>query len=234
MGLFTARNKKSPANSVPTLVCFILDESGSMNSVVTETLNGMEEYVESVRSTATAKAPVKFTLTKFNTTCTPFYDCEDIRRVEVLTRDTYTPHGCTALYDAVYDTIRGAEGWANHHRNGRVLCVIQTDGQENASRHYNQRDVADKISALNATGRWTFVFLGADQDAWATAKHLHIPTLNTFSYGSGDTSHMYSYMAAVTPCYLRSTATCTNGFFSQEDITVPEATKCPKKKKPKK
>jgi hypothetical protein len=77
----------------------------------------------------------------------------------------FDPRGMTPLYDAVALLLDRAErrGGADADQ----LVVVLTDGEENASRRWTQRALFDRIEALRARG-WTFVFLGANQDSYAS------------------------------------------------------------------
>ena len=51
-------------NQKPTLVTFVLDETGSMEPVKAQTISGFNEYVDTLKKIENAK--VSMTLTKFN------------------------------------------------------------------------------------------------------------------------------------------------------------------------
>ena len=59
-------------------------------------------------------------------------------------------------------------------RPEHVLCVIITDGMENASREYTSKDVKDRIEHQKTAYKWQFEFLAADQDAFAAGESLGI------------------------------------------------------------
>ena len=90
----------------------------------------------------------------------------------------YDCSGCTALNDAVctaIDTL-GHEfaEMPESERPEHVLCVIITDGLENASRKYSAEDVKDRIEHQKTAYKWDFQFLAADQDAFAAGEALGI------------------------------------------------------------
>ena len=68
--------------------------------------------------------------------------------------------------------------------------VILTDGEENSSRMYTYKDIAEMISTLDATGKWNFSFLGADLDAIRTSEQLNIRRENVISFDKRQYGHM--------------------------------------------
>ena len=52
---------------------------------------------------------------------------------------------------------------------GKVLAVIVTDGLENSSREVDPHTLAKSIGDCERDG-WTFIYLGANQDAWAVGQ----------------------------------------------------------------
>jgi hypothetical protein len=67
-------------------------------------------------------------------------------------------------------------------RPDQVLVVIITDGQENASRTYKRSDVANRVNRQRGAYNWQFVYLGANQDAFAEAASFGIPQNWTLNY----------------------------------------------------
>ena len=83
--------------------------------------------------------------------------------------------------------------WANACRSlpesdrpGAVIVAILTDGLENASTHFKWRDIAEKIRHQRDSYQWEFLFLGANQDAIATAAQLNIGRHYSASIDSSD------------------------------------------------
>ena len=116
------------------LVSFILDESGSMSSFEEATISGFNEYIETLKQ---RRGTLRMTLTKFNSDgINVVYDDKAIGEVVSLNNDTYKPDAVTPLYDAIAKTIQDI----SEDRNN-VLCIIMTDGLENASTEYKREDV---------------------------------------------------------------------------------------------
>ena len=154
----------------------ILDESGSMQSIYKQALMGTNETIQSTKA-AQERNPDqdhRFTFVTFNT-MEPFVktiiDDEPIIGVKELTEADYRPNACTPLYDAMGVSITALE--QKVREGDRVLVTVITDGLENASREYSGKAVKEMVDRLREKG-WTFVYIGANQDAVEVAKDLHI------------------------------------------------------------
>jgi hypothetical protein len=83
----------------------------------------------------------------------------------------------TALLDAIgtsVDRIQELHGAEINANKASVVCIILTDGEENASRYYDFPTIARRIDDLQATEKWSFTFIGADIDAWRIGRMLNI------------------------------------------------------------
>lgn len=178
-----------------TAVSFILDESGSMDSIKPSVIEGFNKYISELKK---QKGNIVFTLTKFDTNGirTP-YENKDIKKVEKLTDKTYQPNAMTPLYDACVKTI---ERISETKSDKAFLVAIMTDGYENSSTEHNEECLTDLIKKLQAKGNWTFVFLGANQDSWATAQRLGISKGNVMDWQatSTGTNQAFAAMAMAT------------------------------------
>lgn len=120
------------------------------------------------------------TVALFDTTLDILRDGERIDNIHepVLTPQNYQPNGCTALLDAVATVIDrvGARLSARpeQDRPSAVIVAIMTDGLENASVRFTLADVARRIDHQQRVYNWQFLFLGANQDAWATGQALGV------------------------------------------------------------
>jgi len=178
-----------------------------MSSIADQVRNGFIEYIDEVKKNA--EGNVKVTLTKFNTRETTVYTAKPIE--EIISID-YSPNGMTALYDAIVRTVSRVEGQVDS--STKVITVIMTDGAENSSVEANAQAVNKVVTDKQKEGNWTFVFLGADRDAWADAQHLGFARGNTISYTKGmHTSSMRS-LAVATNVATASAGAATVDFFS--------------------
>ena len=117
-----------------------------------------------------------------------------------LTQNTFVPRGSTALFDAQGRTIvelgRELAALPEHERPSKVIVVTLTDGLENASKQYNLQQIGEMIKEQRDKYSWDFVFLGANQDAVATAAAMSIPLPSAMSYSTSKAG-IAATMAAV-------------------------------------
>lgn len=185
----TAKNYTfSKAHTNGTLISVILDESGSMAAATDATIAGFNEFVQGQQA-ATDAGRAYLTVTKFDA---PFiktlYTNVPIEQVLPLTREDYRPNGGTNLMDAVGQAINSVEkvisAVPEQERPG-VIIVIMTDGYENASREFNSSTIKSMVAAAEAAD-WTFLFLGANIDAFEAGSHLGMSAMNTVNYSTAD------------------------------------------------
>lgn len=209
----------APATSSPkteTLIQFVLDETGSMNSCWDSTIDSFNEYIGS-QSTVNDGMICKVGLVKFSDTgrsifysspsdndpkrfdnIRSVYSQTNIVDVPKLSRSTYTPNGGTNLYDAIGKTIVDLDAVVTDAQN--VLVVIITDGEENASREYKVNDIKRMIDERQAKG-WTFVYLGANQDAWKVGSTFGLSKGQTMSYSTADMGATMDTLSVATTAY---------------------------------
>lgn len=202
-----------------TNVIVILDKSGSMEAVRQATIDGFNEYLAGLRKD-TPEATLSLTL--FNH-AVDAREPQAVKYIKGITMATYEPGGSTSLYDAVCSTLKDAK----KNKTDKNLVVIITDGMENTSTTYTEKDLAKLVKELEAMGNWSFVYLGANQDAWANASQWgfrqdNVASFNATGAGIGAT---FSAMSAATANYTRSAGMNTKAYFSQEQKDNMEATK---------
>ena len=171
------------ANNNITELVFILDRSGSMAGLESDTIGGFNALIEKQRSQP-GQAYVSTVL--FDTYCQVVHDRVKLEDVRPMTQDDYTVGGCTALMDAIGGAIRHI---ANIHKYARpedvpehTLFVITTDGMENASRKYSSDRVKAMIEHEKEKYGWEFLFLAANIDAVSTAATFGIGADRAVNY----------------------------------------------------
>jgi uncharacterized protein YegL len=183
-----------------TLVCFLLDMTGSMTQYKKETIEGFNSYVEGLKEGVKGKKELKSTkmmLTKFNTQVMEISDMVPITEMEELTGQNYRPNHWTPLYDAIGKTIVGAE---KAQDGQKVLFVIMTDGEENSSTEYNRDGIFKLIEDKQADG-WEFMYLGANQDAYRVGGNMGVPRANTSTYTQSKTAETFHVATQVSTRY---------------------------------
>lgn len=206
-------NKWKKSSIKGTLVTFILDESGSMMSCHGDTIGGYNSYISTLKKDG---KDILFSLTKFDTNhITKAHDAVKMVEVVELTEESYRPGAGTPLYDVIGKVI-GSTG--NKDRN--IICVILTDGEENSSSEYSKDAIKKLVEAKTKAG-WTFVYLGANQDAWKVGGGIGIQRGNIKNYDTKDMTSAFGATAMAT-CYYSSNARvaafqCNNVFQQDEN-----------------
>lgn len=218
----TKTTKGIPKNpKMETLVNFILDKSGSMSSIEGATTGGFNEYLNSLKKDGNKYS---FSLTLFDTKVSKPYVNQPISKIIELDKKSYVPDGMTALYDAVCQTIKEVRGTVK--KNQKVLTVIMTDGAENSSQEYSQQNLKDLVQELEKTGLWSFVFLGANQDSYATAGAVGISVNNTANYvpDSHGTLNAFASVSRGTSAFSMSAQSATSNFFVDNSLNTSAST----------
>ncbi|TVR46296.1 MAG: VWA domain-containing protein [Puniceicoccaceae bacterium] len=158
-----------------TEIAFILDRSGSMDPIRAETIAGYNSFLSDQQA---LPGRTTFSLVLFDDVIDVVNDALPITEVVPLDADGYKPRGCTALLDAIGSTIhrldRRIEALKPSRRPGKVMVAILTDGLENASRRHTWDEISGLIRERTTEQQWEFLFLGANQDAIATAAKISI------------------------------------------------------------
>lgn len=166
-----------------TEIAFILDRSGSMGHVAEDAIAGFNQFLTDQQD---APGHARLTLVLFDDEYLVRFNAVPVEEVLPLDHRTYVPRNCTALLDAIGRTIDnlGARLKAipQAERPGTVIVAILTDGLENASQHFTWKQVSAKIKHQTTKYDWQFLFLGANQDAIATASQLNIAAINSAMY----------------------------------------------------
>ena len=182
----------------------ILDESGSMTSIYDQALSGANETIQTIRiAQASAYDQRQFlTFVTFDSGdrewVRTIIDTKPIDKVRELTRDDYRPYGCTPLYDAMGKSLLSLERKVSE--GDQVLVTIITDGMENSSRRYSGAHICEIVKRLRAKG-WTFVYIGANQDAVEVAKRMNIENAMNFQATHEDTRRMWDDYRGSTSAY---------------------------------
>lgn len=198
-----------------TLVNFLLDRTGSMGVIKKQTISGFNEYLNALKKEAKDnKTKISMSLTQFDSVAVDVeYVDKDIKKVDELNEDTYQPRAMTPMYDAIGITIRETEKRMKKKRSKpKVLFVIMTDGEENASKEYDQNSIK-KLLKEKEKGDWTFIYLGANQDAWANARKFGMSKGNTMSFDSKDAGDTLCSLGASVVAFTSGSNTKTRNFF---------------------
>lgn len=185
-----------------TEIVFILDRSGSMSGLESDTIGGFNSMIAKQQKEE-GEAIVSTVL--FDDETDVIHDRLAIGEVKKLTEEDYYVRGCTALLDAVGGAIHhigNVHKYAREEdRPAKTLFVITTDGLENASRHYSFKDVKRLIKRQQEKYNWEFLFLGANIDAIEVAGNMGISRDRAANYNCDEVGTALNYQvleAAVT------------------------------------
>ncbi len=166
-----------------TELVFILDRSGSMAGLESDTIGGYNSMLQKQKE---VEGECLITTVLFDNRYELLHDRIDIRAVRPITDKEYYVGGSTALLDAIGRTIHKIASAQKHtvedYRAEKVMFVIITDGEENASREYSPDKVKAQIELEKSRYGWEFVFLGANIDAVETAGRIGIAPSRAVDY----------------------------------------------------
>lgn len=211
------QNGQQAAGPQLLYITLILDESGSMQSCKGAALAGFNQYLATLKQ---EPAETRFTLTLFNAGKTEMrYRAVPVSAVSDLDVETYRPQAGTPLYDAIGRTLSLARQEAPVE--ARRLCVILTDGMENASQEYSRKQVFDLIKEYQTQG-WAFLYLGADHDVWAAGGDLGIAGDSLISFCRETVDHTFDQLSQATANYRRGDGQpAADAFIPKETSPLP-------------
>ena len=191
-----------------TELVMILDRSGSMGGLESDTIGGYNSMLAKQRE---AGGKVLVSTVLFDDRIEVLHDRIPLDQMQPMTEKDYYVRGCTALLDAV--------GRAIHHignvhkyireedRPEKTIFVITTDGLENASREYSYERVKGMVERQKEKYGWEFLFLGANIDAIKTAGRFGIGADRAANYHSDHAGTQLNYtVLAETVCAMRASA----------------------------
>lgn len=193
-----------------TEIVFILDRSGSMALLADDTIDGYNSFIEEQKS---LRGDSRLTTVLFNHEYSLLHDSIDLNKVKPIANKDYVPAGTTALLDAVGFTINFINDRITHtskeDKPNKVIFVITTDGNENASREFSKHRIKTMITHQTDEHGWKFLFLGANIDAITVAE----------SYGiAGGQSCNYTASAAGTDSMYKSVSNTVSSYRSTGEI----------------
>ncbi|WP_379970932.1 VWA domain-containing protein [Ectobacillus sp. sgz5001026] len=169
-------------NNNLTEIIFLLDRSGSMGGLETETIDGFNAFIENQRQ---LDGKTIVTAILFDDAYEIVWNGVDASEIK-LTDKQYYVRGMTAFLDAVGKTIvdvgRRLSKTNEEERPGKVIVVITTDGMENASHEFTYSKVKELVKNQQEKYNWEFIFLGANMDATQEANNIGIAREDAYSF----------------------------------------------------
>lgn len=177
-----------------TELVFILDRSGSMSGLESDTIGGFNSMIDKQKK---QDGTCYVSTVLFDNVSEVLHDRVDLKHIPKMTDKDYTVRGCTALIDAIGGAIKHI---GNIHKYARpedvpahTMFIIITDGYENASHHYTSTQVKQMIERQTKKYGWEFIFLGANIDAVETAANFGIREECAVNYHSDSVGTQLNY-----------------------------------------
>ena len=207
-----------------TELVMILDRSGSMQGLESDTIGG---YNSMLRKQQKTEGEVLVSTVLFDDVSEVLFDRVPLQKLPMMTENEYYVRGCTALLDAIGGAIHHI---GNVHKYAReedrpekTIFVITTDGMENASRRYSYDKVKQMVERQKEKYGWEFLFLGANIDAIETAGRFGIAPDRAANYHSDHEGTALNYeVLADAVCEIRTCAAPIDGSWKRridEDYT---------------
>ena len=187
-----------------THLYFLLDRSGSMQTIVDDTVGGFDAFIAEQRK---GSGECRVTLAQFDDHYEEVYADRPIADVPAL---VLQPRGTTALLDSIARLVTDAgqrlAALPEDQRPGTVVVGIMTDGMENASREWAHPQVKQLIETQTRDYQWQFLYLGADQDAIEVGMSIGVGAGHAVTYGRGKVKQAMAATAANVTRYREARA----------------------------
>ena len=176
-----------------TELVFIMDRSGSMSGLEKDCVGGFNSMIQKQKK---EDGDCLVSTVLFNNSDTILHDRVSLKDIKKMKEDDYVPSGCTALIDALGNSIRHISDVHRYIRKEDVpqhtIFVITTDGLENASKKYSSDEVKKMVEQKKEEG-WEFIFLAANIDAVETAKRYGIQEDRAVNYVCDEVGTMTNF-----------------------------------------
>jgi len=189
-----------------TDITFILDRSGSMDSIKKDVVGGYKTFVEDQKKLGDNAS---MTLVQFDNEYELVFSHVPIQYVDA--KLNFYPRGMTALRDAVGRTIKTTgerlSKLSEAERPNKVMIIVLTDGEENASNEFSHSQIREMVKLQQNVYNWQFVFLGANIDSFAVGGSLGVNAFTTSNYQATEQGVAYALggLSTYTSC-LRTSA----------------------------
>lgn len=177
-----------------TMICLVLDRSGSMGGRENDVVGGVNAFIEEQRK---LPDPACMAFVRFDSEAIErFQPMQALAEVKMMTKDDFKPRAGTPLLDAIGQTITALEEDWKREQPDRAIMLIVTDGEENHSREYTKAKIKEMIESRQASGKWGFIYLGANVDAFAEGGSMGFSRANTAGYQNTAKGTQTLYAAA--------------------------------------
>ena len=176
-------------------VIFIIDRSGSMSGLESDTIGGFNGLIEKQKL---VEGDVYISTILFDDHIEWLDERCPLKEIKPLNAERYFVRGTTALLDAIGSTLTKMSKVYHELKSEKpekVMVVIVTDGLENASREYSLNVVKSLVHTFQEEAKWEFLFLGANIDAVETGASIGIDRRRTANYHADKDGLKHNYMA---------------------------------------
>ena len=184
-----------------TLIACVIDRSGSMQGFLEDAVGGFNAFLKGQQEDKSGEC--KMTLAMFDNLYELKYNNAPIEEVEEFTNASYCPRGSTALFDAIGKTINSVgkelDELKEEDKPEKVIFVILTDGQENASQEFNIDSVKGMIKEQQETWKWEFIYLAADDAGFEAGQTMGFAHSTKFNVNN--TRAAYGVVGSVMSSY---------------------------------
>lgn len=207
-----------------TDVTILLDRSGSMSTIKDDMEGGFNTFIDEQKK---IPGTLKVSLYQFDNDFDTVYVEKDIMDIPPL---NLVPRSSTALLDSAYRAItltgERLKAKPESERPNNVIFVIITDGMENASREVTSSQLKDLIEQQTNEYRWTFTYLGANQDAFSVGSSIGISTSNIVNYSSSgeSTRSAYNTISVALTRSRKGDVTNSGGFYEEDEQDLTDGT----------
>lgn len=209
----------------------IVDRSSSMNSFRSETIQNLNNEFAMIREEQNKHPEQKYfvSLVTFSNDLTYNFWKKPIEEVKDITEKDYITNGYTSLLDSIgFSTNLLKEEIGKEIEEGEsvVYVSIMTDGAENSSKEYDRTKINELITTLKKGNKWTFSFIGCDEDTIKDAQDLGIPMMNTVAYtATSEGMHKMSKMrSAMFSNYTMNVSSYASGKVDLENLDLDNLT----------
>lgn len=208
-----------------TEIVFILDRSGSMSGLESDTIGGYNSMLAKQKK---EEGEALISTVLFDDKTEVLHDRKPLKDINPITDKEYFVRGCTALLDAVGGAIHHV---GNIHKYARpedvpekTLFIITTDGMENASKQYSYDKVKKMVERQKKKYHWEFIFLGANMDAVEVAGRFGVSANRAVRYecDSEGTALNFQVMSQMVSCARSApSAKMMEEAFEENDLLAP-------------
>ena len=156
-------------------ILVIADRSGSMQSIEKDAVGGFNAFLKEQKS---IEGEARLSLVLFDDQYEMKLD--SVPLAEVTEIESLGPRGMTAMNDAIG---RAMNSLFEKDPEKAIICIL-TDGQENASREYNNSQIKEMIQKAEKEKGWQVIYLAANQDGFSEGASRGISKSNIFNYNA--------------------------------------------------